>query len=1469
MYIGVCNFSPAMWPAVLISCMLLLLQVSAKPEFPVPKYLVLFPSQVQSLESAEVCIHVFESIRPFTLTLTLETNNSNQTIFADKVLTLPRPESCNSYYKCSFFKAPPVKVTADYMRGTVSTLYVTGTDVQKRVIVNEGKQLLILKRMTETIIQTDKPIYKQGEKVGCRIVSLDSKFLASNDVYPLVELQDPQGNRIGQWLNLKPNQGIAELSFKLTSEAMLGDYNLHGVKTDGDNIYASFTVAKYVLPKFETLVNGPERITTLDRHFEFAICGRYTFGQSAKGIITATVCRNTYYWGYYRAFPNEGNSICQYFSGKTDNNGCFTAVCETEPFLNVTQWSYQMQLDITATLEEAGTGIKVNGAGTIPISQTLVTVQFQNVSSYYRTDYPFSGQILMQDAYGKGIPNRRVYLTSQYSNYRINKTLTTDSKGIAYFSLTTSNWSSSINLRASYLPGEPIYSGEYSDGYHYLEEFYSNTKSSLLIKPQYKEFTCGMAAVIWVNYVLSFTEVHETSCQAIYYMVITRGSIISTGRHGVSIPRRPRSDIKGSFSISFPTSSDTSPTARVLVYSVVNNGGVMADSFDFKVSKCFKNKVGLQFSKSKVLPGSKLSLNIKAAAGSLCGLRAVDKSVLLLKPETELTADLIYNRLPVQDTYGYPYEVYEYESYSCNQKRRPYFYYQPYMDTSRVFQNTGTKYITNCNMKKPVDCSQSIEPQPYLSGDVGAARPVAAMKLQAESPNSGSGSKPRTNFNETWLWQLEPLPSGGKTISLTIPDTITEWKANMFCTAPIGFGLSDTASVITFKQLFVEPALPYSMVRGETVNLIVKVFSYVPGCVMVRITLANSTDYVAVPCTNCQYTSCLCANEDKTVSWNITPKKLGVTNFTITAEAIQTKQLCNGSVPVVPHEGSSDTVIKSLTVEPEGIPVQLCKTSLICPNGTSVSDVFIMQPPANAVEGSTLIRFQFVGDVMGIALSNIENLLSMPYGCGEQNMLGFSTDTSILHYLKSTNQLTDIIKEKGISFLQSGYQTELNYKRKDGSFSAFGDSDKDGSLWLTVHVCSQFVKASDFISIDPLVIDGAIQWISQHQMADGCFENVGKLYHTAMKGGVNDNLSLSAFVCYSLQEIPEKTPTIELLINNTLTCLRNATSNVTSSYTMALLANVFRYPEDASRRKMFLDKLEQMAIKEGGLIHWETPNSVPVTDSYWNPAPSSQVELAGYVVLSFFYNSVLTESELGFVSGIIRWIAKQQQNNGGFENTQDTVVGFAALGKYGAYIGIDTVQANINIYREQTKLTTIQINDVNRLLLQDWFVRNAAGNYTTEVTGKGCVLLQGILQYNIHSAKNLNTFFFEVSTSKVYCEPQPRFNINATTRYIGDRNVTNMIIIQIKMLTGVSPDLESLEELKQQHLVKNVEYSDSVVTIYLDELMQGQTEQYVFTVNQDVPVSNQQPSSAKIQDYYQTEEKAETTYNGPCNQAAP
>lgn len=57
---------------------------------------------------------------------------------------------------------------------------------------------------------------------------------------------------------------------------------------------------------------------------------------------------------------------------------------------------------------------------------------------------------------------------------------------------------------------------------------------------------------------------------------------------------------------------------------------------------------------------------------------------------------------------------------------------------------------------------------------------------------------------------------------------------------------------------------------------------------------------------------------------------------------------------------------------------------------------------------------------MGPSIKGLDNLLQMPYGCGEQNMLNLAPDVYIVKYLGATDQLTYDIKDKAIGFMLSG-----------------------------------------------------------------------------------------------------------------------------------------------------------------------------------------------------------------------------------------------------------------------------------------------------------------------------------------------------------------------------------------------------------------------------------------------------------------
>lgn len=102
--------------------------------------------------------------------------------------------------------------------------------------------------------------------------------------------------------------------------------------------------------------------------------------------------------------------------------------------------------------------------------------------------------------------------------------------------------------------------------------------------------------------------------------------------------------------------------------------------------------------------------------------------------------------------------------------------------------------------------------------------------MQTRPPGAAS-SKIQLNVSVAFL--LHFSPNRNKSVTVTVPDAITEWRAGMFCTGPNGFGLAPTTSLLVFKPFLVDLALPSSVIQGETFILKATVFNYLQRCMKV------------------------------------------------------------------------------------------------------------------------------------------------------------------------------------------------------------------------------------------------------------------------------------------------------------------------------------------------------------------------------------------------------------------------------------------------------------------------------------------------------------------------------------------------------------------------------------------------------------------------------------------------------------
>uniref|UniRef100_A0A3B3QBX0 Alpha-macroglobulin receptor-binding domain-containing protein n=1 Tax=Paramormyrops kingsleyae TaxID=1676925 RepID=A0A3B3QBX0_9TELE len=632
----------------------------------------------------------------------------------------------------------------------------------------------------------------------------------------------------------------------------------------------------------------------------------------------------------------------------------------------------------------------------------------------------------------------------------------------------------------------------------------------------------------------------------------------------------------------------------------------------------------------------------------------------------------------------------------------------------------------------------------------------------------------------------------------------------------------------------IKPATPISFIQtdkpiykpGQTAT----VFNYLPKCIMVTVTAAPSTDYTLQACPGCQYSNCLCASERKTFKWVLVPSALGAVNVSISAEASSTETLCNNEVVSIPDRGRIDRVTRTLLVKVSNARLGIRHFNLWL---ISASESVQLQLPENVVEGSTRVTFSVLGDILGHALQNVENLLRMPYGCGEQNMVLLAPNIYLLHYLKATNQLTPATHEKATGFLKSGYQRQLNYKHHNGAFSTFGSGS--GNNWLTAFVAKSFTSAQEFIYIEPKQMKEAHSWLFTTQKPDGCFLTVGKLFNNRMKGGVDDDVTLTAYITAAFLE---SKMSVSTLIRASLACLRSDSSYLTNTYTTALLAYTFSLAGDQEKRAQLLDHLKK--ISEGGL-HWSQSSS--------EKSEALSVEISSYVLLAVLATSPLTSTDLGYATKIVQWLVRQQNEYGGFSSTQDTVLALQALSVYATAVYSPDGSSTVSVQSAGAEQHHFTVNEDNRLLYQERALQDPQGLYSIAVQGTSCVSAQLVLHYNIPTP-TLSTTFSVVTNTNSDCKHSSVF---FCCRYNGLMNNTNMVIVDVGMLSGFVPMLHiCISQLKTSISIDRVDVEDDHVIIYVAELHRDIPLTYTLQLEQQVNVKDLKPAIVKMYDYYQT-----------------
>ena len=1060
-------------------------------------------------------------------------------------------------------------------------------------------------------------------------------------------------------------------------------------------------------------------------------------------------------------------------------------------------------LDVSVV--ERATGYEEKTTELVTVAAAPLNIQIIPESPIFKPSLPFNLLLVTETPAGEPVEASVdidvAYMDEDYNQVEQEQQRVETKRGTALLRLTAPAGAITMDVNAS--------SG---DAYAFKEVTAGYSPSGNFIHVEQLD-----PAILGIGDRASFRVSSTSEARHFYYEVVSRDRVVFTGS-------------SDSPDIAFSATPAMAPSAKLLVYQILPTSEVTADFIPFDVQGEYPHQVTASFSVEEARPGDDLQVDVQTEGPAKVGLVAVDRSVFILAE----------NRLNLQQVFAELERLYmqpQAELHEAEPIPGPIII----PGAEETFQDAGLLVLSD----KRVPEGKEIE-WPWFEFGLaeGGAMDRGAVPAAEGTPAPAAGQglaevqRVRQFFPETWIWE-EVMTDGEGRASLPAqaPDSITTWDLRAVALSPDkGLGVSET-SLVVFQPFFLQADLPYSAIRGEEFPVKVALYNYLDESqeFLVEIEPAPWFDLL----------------DEAAKSVTVAGNDIGGAEFMIRPTTVGT-QLAK----VTARSGeAADAVIKSLIVEPEGVQREEVENVVLAAGASRSLDMTL---PEDVIPDSARAYVALTGSFLTQTIEGLDQLLQMPFGCGEQNMILFAPDAFILKYLKETNQLKPEIMAKAETLLITGYQREMTYRRADGSFSAFGDQDPEGSLFLTAFVLKTFAQAKDLIFIDDAVLADAATWITQRQSPDGSFEAVGFLAHQELMGGVQGKDALTAYVAIALLEAGQADAA-----SKAIAYLDGRLDTIDEPYAQAIVTYALELG-DSPRAQEAHDKLMAAAEEDEDGLHWGggEPEPLPLEEP-GRPVPfgepiarSSDIEATGYAALA-----LIQQGDQVNASRAAKWLVAHRNAYGGFGSTQDTVVALQALTEFAALASAD-VDLTVTI-RAGDVTEEVQITPDNFDVMQVVEVP-AGGQVQVEAQGKGQAVLQGVRRYNLpQPEETLTVFDISVDYDTAQVDINDIVGVDVSVTFNPPEPVkAGMVVLDVSVPTGFAPVSESLDLLVQSEpKIKRYEVAGRKVILYIEDMAPGESISFSFEVQALYPVRGKGGAS-QAYSYYNPQWKGETISEG-------
>jgi CD109 antigen len=301
-----------------------------------------------------------------------------------------------------------------------------------------------------------------------------------------------------------------------------------------------------------------------------------------------------------------------------------------------------------------------------------------------------------------------------------------------------------------------------------------------------------------------------------------------------------------------------------------------------------------------------------------------------------------------------------------------------------------------------------------------------------------------------------------------------------------------------------------------------------------------------------------------------------------------------------------------------------------------------------------------------------------------------------------------------------------------------------------------------------------------------------------MQGGASNGIGLTAYTLITFLENKQHSEKYKDTIKKALDYIVKNVWELDDTYALAIASYALELAKHESRYELFA-KLNSKAEKSNGMMYWKKEILEDGLKTYWVHRSRStvNVEMSSYAMLTYILAGYVDQT-----FPIMKWLVSQRNYRGGFQSTQDTVVGLQALSQLATKIPFSNSQMRISVKPGHSAQKSFNLNSENSLILQKAELPSSSRTFEVTASGNGFAILQISYSYNLdnsgkHPRFNLKPTIDSTSNKEF-------LNLKVCTSFVPDSqdDKSNMAIMEVTLPSGFTFDNDHLKELMSTEKVK-------------------------------------------------------------------